>query len=111
MTTNHVDRLSPALMRPGRIDRKFLFDFASRSQIRAMFEQFFGKHTFADVLEVILDRVADRTITTAQLQGWFILYNSEPEKLADTVDEFIAEALADNSRTDEIDEEEEERED
>eukprot|EP00026_Physarum_polycephalum_P004829 Phypoly_transcript_04853.p1 GENE.Phypoly_transcript_04853~~Phypoly_transcript_04853.p1 ORF type:complete len:516 (+),score=87.27 Phypoly_transcript_04853:191-1738(+) len=108
MTTNHVDRLSPALIRPGRIDRKFLFDFASHAQISAMFEQFFGKDTFAEVLAVILDQVADRTITTAQLQGWFILYCSEPEKLADTINEFIAEALADNSRTDEIDEKEEE---
>lgn len=111
MTTNHVDRLSPALIRPGRIDRKFLFDYASISQIRIMFEQFFGKETLGEVLNVIVEKVRDKKVTTAQLQGWFIMYSSDPERLADTVDEFLVEAVADNNRTDEIEEEKRDEED
>ena len=40
-TTNHVDRLDPALIRPGRIDQKTEIDYADSDQIRRMFLRFF----------------------------------------------------------------------
>ncbi|KAG0014969.1 hypothetical protein BGZ82_001583 [Podila clonocystis] len=36
MTTNHIRKLDPALIRPGRCDRKSLFDYADEHQIRRM---------------------------------------------------------------------------
>ncbi|KAF9294687.1 hypothetical protein BGZ88_003498 [Linnemannia elongata] len=36
MTTNHIQKLAPALIRPGRCDRKLLFDYADEHQIRGM---------------------------------------------------------------------------
>ncbi|KAF9201493.1 hypothetical protein BGZ59_002685 [Podila verticillata] len=36
MTTNHIRKLAPALIRPGRCDRKLLFDYADEHQIRGM---------------------------------------------------------------------------
>ena len=41
MTTNHIDRLDPALIRPGRVDLMQLIDNASPFQIRYMFKKFY----------------------------------------------------------------------
>jgi chaperone BCS1 len=42
MTTNHVERLDPALIRPGRVDLTELIDDASPMQARMLFTQFYG---------------------------------------------------------------------
>jgi hypothetical protein len=35
MTTNHLERLDPALIRPGRVDMKVHIDLATPSQVRS----------------------------------------------------------------------------
>ncbi|KAJ7467352.1 P-loop containing nucleoside triphosphate hydrolase protein [Mycena galericulata] len=40
-TTNFVDRLDPALLRPGRIDRKIQYDLATRAQAQKIFLRLF----------------------------------------------------------------------
>jgi SpoVK/Ycf46/Vps4 family AAA+-type ATPase len=41
MTTNHKERLDPALLRPGRADVHVRLDLASEKQIRELFLRFF----------------------------------------------------------------------
>ncbi|MEX2026900.1 MAG: AAA family ATPase, partial [Pirellulaceae bacterium] len=40
-TTNHIERLDPALIRPGRIDKKLEISYADRDQLRRIFRRFF----------------------------------------------------------------------
>ena len=41
MTTNHVERLDPALIREGRVDLRQHFDYATREQARRLFRNFY----------------------------------------------------------------------
>ena len=41
LTTNHVDRLDPALIRPGRIDKRIEFGHAETEQIYRLFRRFY----------------------------------------------------------------------
>lgn len=41
MTTNHIDRVDQAILRPGRVDRRILLDYATRDQARRMFLWFY----------------------------------------------------------------------
>ena len=76
MTTNHIDRLDPALIRPGRVDLRVLIDNVSPGQARNLFLKFYqGQESLAKEFEKSL-QVLDpkRTISAAQLQGHFVLH-------------------------------------
>ena len=110
LTTNHLDRLDPALVRPGRVDVvEYLGDVSPR-QARRYFEQFFrvppsdtvvaadgedvGMQEIlraqAAVLERLVaeQRLAGRTTTMATLQGHFIRHPL-PEALEPAIIEEI----------------------
>lgn len=92
MTTNHIERLSTALIRPGRVDVRVKFDLASKSQIKGMFWRFYKDLKLPDLEKIekqVVDRIEDRTVSTAQLQGLFIRNKSSPQDLLDGLDEFI----------------------
>lgn len=75
MTTNHINRLDPALIRPGRVDVKQILDYASDSQITDMFIRFYGNQhidTAKSILKLIRD--TGKPVSTAQLQGHFVIY-------------------------------------
>lgn len=51
MTTNYLERLDPALMRPGRVDSVHRLGSATRSQARRLFESFYtGSVSESDVV-------------------------------------------------------------
>jgi chaperone BCS1 len=92
MTTNHIERLSTALIRPGRVDVRVKFDLASKSQIKGMFWRFYKDLKLPDLEKIekqVVDRIEDRTVSTAQLQGLFIRNKNSPQDLLDGLDEFI----------------------
>ncbi|KIJ69025.1 hypothetical protein HYDPIDRAFT_81042 [Hydnomerulius pinastri MD-312] len=83
MTTNHVENLDPALIRPGRVDLSVLVDDASPAQVRTLFTRFYGESEEISAEEV--DRMGQyleeltavemrkgRRTSMAALQGLFI---------------------------------------
>jgi chaperone BCS1 len=78
MTTNHLDRLDPALIRPGRADVKLSFGNATADQARQLFERFFpGRPSLA---EDFADRVGNRRHSMATLQDHLMLHGRQPEE-------------------------------
>jgi chaperone BCS1 len=67
MTTNHIEKLDPALIRPGRCDVKVMFDNASSEQIVAMFLRFFPGCDKEDAVEFASTIITPTTTTTTNV--------------------------------------------
>lgn len=80
MTTNHAEKLDPALLRPGRVDFKVLVDNASESQVSHMFLRFYENEN--DLCDKFMARYRElglRDVSTAQLQGLFVYNKRDPQ--------------------------------
>ncbi|KAM7105422.1 mitochondrial chaperone BCS1 isoform 3-T5 [Molossus nigricans] len=79
MTTNHVDRLDPALIRPGRVDLKEYVGYCSHWQLTQMFQRFYPGQA-SSLAETFAECVLQATtqISPAQVQGYFMLYKNDP---------------------------------
>ncbi|CAE7840436.1 BCS1 [Symbiodinium sp. CCMP2592] len=94
MTTNHRDRLNPALIRNGRADLHIEFSHASDSQIAGMFARFYPgtEHRCQDFVGNLRHRLTGRPVTTAALQHFFILHRrSSALQALDSVQDVVEE--------------------
>lgn len=79
MTTNHPEKLDPALIRPGRVDVKEYFGHASQHQMKEMFLRFYGgSEELAEEFANIISQ-SHNPISTAFLQGLFVSNKGQPE--------------------------------
>ena len=83
MTTNHIEKLDPALIRPGRIDNTILFDFASEDQMKNMFNHFFPDYKISDKIVTKLKKLK---VTTAILQT-FLFKHRKSDKINEHLNE------------------------
>ena len=79
MTTNHVDKLDPALIRPGRIDQKLELGYCSRQQIVDFYKLFFGQDE--DLTDDVYSQLPDKILTPAEVSNRFLTHR-EDKKLA-----------------------------
>ncbi|KAI8060458.1 BCS1 N terminal-domain-containing protein [Gongronella butleri] len=78
LTTNHIELLDPALIRPGRVDMKELLDNATEHQLRTMFLRFYDNRP--DLADAFVEKTRGHAISTASLQGHFVYYKDQPEQ-------------------------------
>ncbi|XP_036321397.1 mitochondrial chaperone BCS1 [Rhagoletis pomonella] len=80
MTTNYLDRLDPALIRPGRVDVKEYVGYCDAHQLEEMFLRFYGKQEkFPEkaAKEFAKSVLADgRNVSPAQVQGYFMRHKT-----------------------------------
>lgn len=50
LTTNHPEKLDPALVRPGRVDMKINFQLAGREAIAGLFQRMYEGHSYVDAI-------------------------------------------------------------
>lgn len=87
MTTNHPEKLDPALMRPGRVDFKVLINNATEYQVRKMFLRFYeNEDKLCDEFMRKYKDLGINGVSTAQLQGLFIYNKRNPQGAIDMVE-------------------------
>ncbi|KAE8147505.1 BCS1 N terminal-domain-containing protein [Aspergillus avenaceus] len=95
LTTNHVERLDPALVRPGRVDMTIRLGEVSRYQVACLWDRFYGEiDTDKKYQQVFLNRLHElglienengqepdqpKATSAAALQGLFLYNKSNME--------------------------------
>ncbi|XP_046668964.1 mitochondrial chaperone BCS1 [Homalodisca vitripennis] len=103
MTTNYINRLDPALIRPGRVDVKEYIGHCSSHQIQQMFYRFY-KTADIDAAQKLSAAILahSKPVSAAQIQGYFMLYkHSAPDILINNVSRIweLDSHLGENSET------------
>lgn len=93
LTTNHIERLDPALLRAGRIDRRFKFNPPTRKEIAALFQNFYpdaGDELAKKFADKVFQRPEKQARSIATLHQHFIFTREKSaEDSVQSVDEFF----------------------
>ncbi len=74
MATNRIDSLDPALIRPGRIDRKIEFPLPDEKTRRMIFKIHTGRMTLSDDVNLEELIMAKDDLSGADIKVYFIYY-------------------------------------
>jgi chaperone BCS1 len=81
MTTNHIEALDPALLRPGRIDYRLLLSIASKEQKIALYQRFFPEASASEAREFVEANYSAETM--AEFQGLLLAFDPERQSEPD----------------------------
>lgn len=79
MTTNHPDRLDPALTRPGRVDFRVEMSYLTQEQLENLFHTFTSTPLPADI------KVGDKKIVASEVMDYFKRNLNEPSSFAEAL--------------------------
>lgn len=77
MTTNHMDNLDDALIRPGRIDMRIIFDNCDKEQIAKLYETYFDEKC----PECNIKNFEDYKYSPAFITNLFMQYRNNPHEI------------------------------
>jgi mitochondrial chaperone BCS1 len=81
LTTNHREKMDPALLRPGRCDVQFEIGNADHSQVCRIFERFFPDATPSQTLAFV-EQIPARKVSMSAIQGLLVKYK---DSIDDTI--------------------------
>ena len=86
MTTNYVDRLDPALIRPGRVDSIQYVGHCSHHQLEQMFTKFYPDQSPSRATD-FASQVGELgcPVSAAQVQGYFMWFKHNPDEAISNV--------------------------
>jgi hypothetical protein len=92
MTTNHVEHLDPACIRPGRMDVQLNLGYCSHYQIKKMYKSVV-ENPEAEFPQDILEKIPEKLLPPCEVMMTMILYRSEidliPQKIYELVAKYI----------------------
>merc|ERR1719240_1236236 len=77
MTTNHIEKLDAALIRPGRCDVKVEVKKASRTQAERLYSRFYEEAT-PESARLFASSLPEREFSMAALQGYLLEHKADP---------------------------------
>jgi len=81
-TTNHRDKLDPALIRKGRIDIELKLSYATPKMINKMYQWFYQTDSLSDT---VISNLPNNKFTPAEINNIFYLNNKHPKNAIDKI--------------------------
>lgn len=82
MTTNYIERLDPALIRPGRVDVKEYIGAATDYQLEQIYQRFYPDVPIQAARDFVQEiRKHDKAVSMAMVQGFFMFYKNDPQRV------------------------------
>jgi mitochondrial chaperone BCS1 len=113
MTTNHLEALDSALLRPGRVDLRIHFELAARKQAEDIFLQIFTDlsdqelektnnmvvdDNLGELARTFAAEIAEQTLSPAEIQGFLMDWKTSPADAIAKVKEWVEETMVTRKR-------------
>ena len=99
MTTNHMETLDEALIRPGRVDYRVRLGQATRASARQLFMRFYqscpeeASGELARIADEVAQRIPEETLSMATIQGHLMKFPASPVDAHANLDELLASSI------------------